>query len=225
MTKGRITQLQKIYIDITSRAAEYMKDFISVRTLRYSVLCLPQHLKKEHKMFVKEAKCDIKEAETSDDIFYVVSEHRDYLNYSLLQYLTDLYGNDELKKEMADFVKKIEAFRRETRLAIFCEVCGDDKPEENEKFAKLVTKHLMNWATATLEDVERFRRDICHELSLYEFSLNLKKVVRGCVEITWQFTCSLVVYIKDQIQPSSPSMMRHNVSTFTIYDPYTGIYM
>ena len=224
MTKGRITKLQQIYIDMTSRAAESMKGLASVRNLCYSVLCLPQNLKKEHELFGKE------ETETSDDIFYVAREHCDYLNYSLLQYLTDLYGNDKLQKEMAEYSQRMAVFRRKTRLAIFCEVC-EDKPEENDrKFATLVIKHQMDWVTATLEDIETFRRDICHELSLYEFSLNLKKVEVGHVQITWQITRALVAYIKSQIKPSSPSIMKHNVLTVTIYNhtagmPYSGKFL
>ncbi|CAI8034652.1 hypothetical protein GBAR_LOCUS19486 [Geodia barretti] len=37
----------------------------------------------------------------------------------------------------------------------------------------------MDWRTATLEDVEKFRIQVCRELSLYDFSLNLVKVARG----------------------------------------------
>ena len=216
ITRQRIVQLQKKYNDITSRAAECMNDCVSVRKLRYAVLCLPQNLKKEHKMFLKKAKGDVKEAETSDDIFYVVGEHCDYLSYSLLRHLIDLYGNDELKNEMADYIKQMEAFRHETRLEIFSEVC-DDKPERDDNnFSTLVTKHQMDWATVTLEDVENIRKNICRELSLYEFSLTLLEVARGCVEITWMVPRSLVAYIQKSIKPSSHSMMKHHVSTLTI---------
>ena len=61
--------LQEQYIDITSRAAECMKNHVSVQKLCYAVLCLPPNLKKEHKMFVKTAKAEVKEAESIDDIF------------------------------------------------------------------------------------------------------------------------------------------------------------
>ena len=73
ITRAKVLQLQKSYVDITSRAAEYMSANVTVRKLRFSVLCLPPALKKEHKAFIKEAKADIKEAESVDNVFYVVS--------------------------------------------------------------------------------------------------------------------------------------------------------
>ena len=113
MTTAKVVQLQKSYIDMTSHAAEYMSGNVEVRTLRFSVLCLPPALQKEYKGFIKEAKADIKESESVDDVFYVVGRCN-YLNYSLLKYLIDLYGSNKIKKEMANYVMQIKAFRRET---------------------------------------------------------------------------------------------------------------
>ena len=92
----------------------------------------------------------------------------------------------------------------------------------------MVTKHQIDWKTATLEDVEKFRVHTCRELSLYDFSLNLVKVARGCVEVTWAVPRSLVAYIQHCVKPSSESMMEHHVSTLTIdgfiaYDSSFGI--
>ena len=146
----------------------------------------------------------------------MVGDHCNYLSYSLLSHLIDLYGNDELKKVMGNYNKRMAIFRRETHLAIFCEVC-DDKPEkDNSKFSTVVTKHQMDWATATLEEVENIHKDICRELSLYEFSLILLQVAHGCVEITWLVPRSLVAYIQKSIKPSSHSMIKHCMSTLTI---------
>ncbi|CAI8006870.1 Ankyrin repeat domain-containing protein 50 [Geodia barretti] len=80
----------------------------------------------------------------------------------------------------------------------------------------MVSKHQMDWRTATLEDVEKFRIQVCRELSLYEFSLNLVKVAKGCVEVTWRVPRSLVTYIQNSVKPSSQSMMEHHVATLTI---------
>ena len=228
VTKAKVLQLQKTYVDIMSRAAEYMSANVTVRKLRFSVLCLPPTLKKEHKAFIKEAKADIKEAESVDDVFYVVG-CCNYLNYSLLKHLIDLYGSDEMKEEMADYAMKIKAFRRETRLHIFSEVCDDKREKDDGSFSLVVSKHRIDWATATLEDVENFRIDVCSELSLYSFSLVLSVVVQGCVEVTWLVPHSLVSYIQGKIKPSSPSMMKHRVTTLAIdgfiaYHSTTGIF-
>ena len=230
MTKAKVLQLHKCYVNIASCAEEYiMSTNVSVHKLCRSLLWLPPALKKEHKALIKEAKADIKVAESVDDVFDVVGRC-DFLNYSLLKYIIDMYGSDKIKEEMTNYAMQIKAFRKETRLQVFSEA-SEDKPEKDDgKFSLLVTKHDMDWATATLEDVENFRIDVCRELSLYTFSLNLSVVARGCVEVTWQVPRSLVTYIQALIKPSSPSMMKHHVSTLTIdgfiaYHSTTGIFI
>ena len=61
-TREKIDQLQKEYIDISVCAAEEFSNSVAAKKLRYSLLCLPSNLKKEHKRFLREAKADIKEA-------------------------------------------------------------------------------------------------------------------------------------------------------------------
>ena len=215
-TSEKIDELQKEYIDISVCAAEELSSSIEVKKLRYSLLCLPSNLKKEHKRFAKEAKAQIKQAESSEDIIDVIGEHYDYLHYSLLKYVIDLYGGQELKEKMANYVEKVKVFRKETRLQVFSEVCVGQPEEISQKFVEMVSKHQWDWRTVTLDDVEKFRIQVCQELSLYDFSLNLLKVARGCVEVTWRVPHSLMTYIQNSIKPSSQSMMEHHVTTLTI---------
>ena len=193
-----------------------MKESVAVQNLKFSILCLPRNLKREHKKFVKEAKDDIRSAESADDVMYVIGEHYDYLHYTLLGYVINLYGSTELKEKMSEYVRQVESFRKETRLEVFSEVCDDEPEKINGKFATMVTKHERDWKTATLEHVERFRIQVCRELSLYDFSLNLLKVARGCVEVTWRVPRSLVTFIQNCVKPSSQSMTDHQVTTLTI---------
>ena len=216
MTRERIDKLQKEYVDISVCAAEEMGKNVTVKTLRYSLLCLPKNLKKEHRKFVRETKAEMNEAESSEDIIDVIGEHFDYLHYTLLGYVIGLYGSGDLKKRMSEYVRQVESFRKETRLEVFSEVCDDEPEKINGRFATMVTKHERDWKTATLEDVERFRIQVCRELSLYDFSLNLLKVARGCVEVTWRVPRSLVTFIQNCVKPSSQSMTDHHVTTLTI---------
>ena len=216
VTREQIANLQKEYVAISVCAAKEMRKNVEVETLRYSLLCLPKHLKKEHRKFVREAKAEMKESESSEDIIDVIGEHFDYLHYTLLGYVVGLYGSGDLKKRMSEYVRQVESFRKETRLEVFSEVCDDEPEKINGRFATMVTKHEMDWKTATLEDVERFRIQVCRELSLYDFSLNLLKVARGCVEVTWRVPRSLVTFIQNCVKPSSQSMTDHHVSTLTI---------
>ena len=212
----KIDQLQKEYIDILVCAGEVLNKNVAVKNLRYSLLSLPPNLKKGHEKFITEAKAQMKKAELAEDIIELIAEHFNYFHFSLLKYVIDLYGNDDLKEKMTDYVNQIRKFREETRLEVYSEFCATEPENINSKFATMVSKHDMDWRTATLEDVEKFRIRVCRELSLYDFSLNLVKVARGCVEVTWRVPHSLVTYIQNSVKPSSQNMMEHHVTTLTI---------
>lgn len=225
MARKTMLHLQQIYVDILSRASECMRN--KVQKLRFSIISLPDYLKTEHKSFMKEAKADVKEAQSADDILYIVAEHFDYLRYSMLEHLINHHGSLELKNHMKYYVSRVEAFRKETRLEVFSDICADQPKKINGIFTTMVSKHMWDWATATLQDAEEFRKDKCREFSLYDISLNLLQVGRGCVEITWQVPCVVVGYFEKSIKPSSQFAIDHHVVTVTIdgfiaYDNTTG---
>ena len=212
-----------------SSAAGYMKSHVSAKELRFAVLLPPPHIKKSNENILEKATAAVKGAESVDDILLAVGKQGNYLSYSLLKYLIDHYCDVKLRKEMTGYVERIEEFRHDTRLEIFCEVCDDDTAEnENGGFSPIITKHKLNLATDTLESVERFRRDFSDEIFLHDYYLKLGKIARGCVEITWLVPRKVVAYIQKLIKPSSPCMIKYHVSTLTIdgfiaYDSSTGM--
>ena len=229
MTKEKEKQLEKTFDDIILHAQEDMiRNKIKIRYLRHSIIRLPGDLKREHEFFVEKVKTELKKAESIEDIFLILDDYWDYLNYSLLEHIVDRHvSSDEVKKEMTEYAKEISSFRMKTRLNIFYHV-HKRIPKVDEKFRSVVTKQAVSWSTATLEDVEKFRNDLCSELSLQTFSLQLAVVARGCVEITWLVPPSLVAYVKESMKLSSPTMRSHHVSKLTIdgfiaYDTTIGI--
>ena len=214
-----IQELEKKFDDLVLRAQEDMTtNHVDVRHLRHSITRLPCQLKDEHKEFLQEVKDDLKKAESVDDVFLIADEYWDFLNYSLLQHIIDRHASAEVNKEMKRFAQEILAFRKETSLHGFSKANSSlRKPKKaNDEFKKLVSKHNIDWSTATLEDVERFRNDICSELSLFSFSLQLAAVTVGSVVITWLVPQSLVAYIQKSITLSCQTMKKHHVTELTV---------
>ena len=206
-----------------------IRNKIEVLHLRHSIIRLPGDLKNEHHIFIKKVKAELKKAESIADIFFTVDDYWDFLNYSLLEHIIDRHASDNVKKEMAEYVAQVSAFRRKTRLDKFSEIYKRKEKKVDEKFRTLVTEHDIHLSTTTLEKVEEIRHDICSELSLREFSLQLAAVAPGSLVITWLVPQSLVAYIQKPIKLSSPAMRKHHVSQLTIdgviiYDSTIGNY-
>ena len=206
-----------------------IRNKIEVLHLHHSIIRLPGDLKNEHLIFVKTVKAELKKAESIADIFFTVDDYWDFLNYSLLEHIIDRHASDNVKKEMAEYVVQVNAFRRKTRLDKFSKIYKRKEKKVDEKFRTLVTEHDIHLSTTTLEKVEEIRHDVCSELSLREFSLQLAAVAPGSLVITWLVPQSLVAYIQKSVKLSSPAMRKHHVSQLTIdglivYDSTIGIY-
>ena len=190
---------------------------VEVRHLRQSFFLRPRDLRSEHKAFVKENKAELKGAESIEDLFITADEYWDFLNFSLLKHLINRHASEEIKVEVVEYGQQICAFRKKTPLNIFSKVYQRKEIRKvDEKFSKIITEHNIDWSTATLEDVEMFRNQLCSELSLYEFSLQVAVLISGSVVITWLVPQSLVAYFLKSVKLSSQSLRDHHVTKFTI---------
>ena len=226
-TKATITQLQRKFNDLVSRARKYMAaTHVDVQDLLQSITLLQGDLKSEHKLFIENKEEKLRKAESINDVFITVNGYWDFLNYSLLQHIIDQHATDEMKMEMEGYAKDIAQFRKETELRVFSKVYKR-KPKADDEFVKLVSKQKIDWSKATLEVVEQFRNDICSELSLSTFSLQLAAVEKGCIVLTWLVPQSLVAHIQKAITLSSQTMRKHQVSQlivdgFVTYESHAG---
>ena len=206
-----------------------IRNRIKVLHLRHSIIRLPGDLKKEHRLFVRKVKPELKKAKSIEDIFFAIDDYWDFLNYSLLVHIINRHASDVIKKEMAEYTAQVCVFRRKTRLDKFSKIYKRKEKKVDERFRTLVTEHNIQLSTTTLEKVEEIRHDVCSELSLQEFSLQLAAVAPGSLVITWLVPQSLVAYIQKSVKLSSPAMRKHHVSQLTIdglivYDSTIGNY-
>ena len=202
---------------------------VEVRHLRQSFFLRPGDLRSEHKSFVKENKAELKAAESIEDLFITADEYWDFLNFSLLKHLINRHASEEIKVEVVEYGQQIHSFRKKTQLNIFSKVYQRKEVRKvDNNFCKIITEHNIDWSTATLEDVEAFRNQLCSELSLYEFSLQVAMLISGSVVITWLVPQSLVEYFLKSVKLNSRSLKDHHVTKFTIdgfivYDANTGV--
>ena len=203
---------------------------VEVRRLRQSFLRRPGDLKNEHKYFVKEKEDKLMKAQSVDDLFYTADDYWDFLNFSLLEHLINRHASEEIKVEVVEYGQKIRVFRKKTPLNIFSKVYQRKEVRKvDNNFRKIITEHNIDWSTATLEDVETFRNQLCSELSLYEFSLQVAVLISGSVVITWLVPQSLVAYFLKSVKLNGRSLRDHHVAKFTIdgfivYDSTIGVY-
>ena len=228
IARTAIRLLEETFDDLVLCTRKYMTTtHVDVQDLLHSITRLPGDLKSEHELFIEKKEEKLSRAKRVEDVFLTANRYWDFLNYSLLQHIIDRHASDEIKQEMKGYAGEIAQFRKKTCLRMFSKVYKRKPKKADDQFKKLVSEHKIDWSTATLEDVEQFRNDICSELSLSAFSLQLAAVTTGSVVLTWLVPQSLVAHIQKAITLSSQTMRKHHVvqvvvDGFITYDSHTG---
>ena len=224
--KADVTELEEKFHALVVRAIKHLSDTkVDLMELRQAITLLPTILMeyKKTKKFVQENEKFFLKAESIEEVFIIANYYWNFLNYSLLECIIKQFGSNDMIKEMEKYVTEIEFFRKNTLIKPFSKVYKIRSDFKNDERKKIVSKLEINFSTATIEDAEKYRRDLFGELSIPEFSIQLAEIQDGCMMLTWLVSDSLVAHVQKTIKPSSPTMKKHNVSLF-IVDGFVAYY-
>ena len=122
---------------------------------------------------------------------------------------------------MQDYVDKLSAFKRRTRLCDFIDSwpCKDDRPPE-EELRKVVIKNFkmrQEWTQCTLQDVESFKTALVHKFFLPEYDIILQKAERGCVCVTWLTSPSTATLLQQNLANIETEFFKeHSIDAVTV---------
>ena len=148
-------------------------------------------------LFLKENHKVLRQCEDHLELFGSLNFYWNYLAPDLLDHLIgELTKKHEdfntTASEMTAYKKDLEEFKKRTALVLFCE--ADPRPLDEDPppgFRKMVVK--FDWPrTATLEDVERFRRRYASNYDLQTCAMMLNSIGTGSFTVTWFVPVSVV---------------------------------
>ena len=175
------------------------KCFVTVMAVVY---ILTNIRTQEHRVFLKENHKVLRQCADHLELFGSLNFYWNYLAYDLLDHLIRQltkkhnWFQTAVAGEMAVYKKDMEEFRKRTSLVLFCEaepVTLEEDPPPG--FRKMVVK--FDWPkTATLEDVEKFRRRYASSYDLQTCAMMLNSVGTGSFTVTWFIPVSVVEMLR-----------------------------
>lgn len=216
MMKEKVGQLQKTYRKLFTAAADELKAHVSTLNLSYSTLCLKPSPTQE----ISKTSEQVVLAEEDDKVnMFEDYNESDFLNYFMLEEIVNCHGGAELKMKMGDYVTKIKVFRKETKVQIFSKVFNSANVNKKFHTIKISFKgDKLDWATATLDDVEQLRISLCNEFFLNTFSLHILELSEGSISVVLGFAKSLWNWIRGIIATNTQSLL-----SLTMIDQQTNI--
>jgi hypothetical protein len=137
----------------------------------------------------------LRQAPDVTELFFMLDDYWDPLNYFLLERLVLLpatrglfadhlrYIYDGLKERMQKYKENMEYFRKHTDVEVYCSsvLLHKRNPQIPAGFKELVETRDLK----TLEDVEKFRQEVAYEHKLFDCLVFLKKIICGSVVLTF----------------------------------------
>ena len=183
---------------------EVMKQKPDLETFCMKITLLPTSLKEEHQQYLKDNLPQLYNAKSIPEIFGLLNFYWNYLHYSLLQYIIEIYGTDDTKELMKCYIKDVKSFQQETTLAMFWEAqpkLTSPKSLGGEKLTvEVLTKHEKLTSGSSLKSVDELRQKFACEVSLPDVTIIIKEMLPGCVVIVWLMPAKGEITLKNQVK-------------------------
>ena len=190
-----ITMTRSALCKKESEDSEFIKEF------RDYLLFLPLSKKSPHAKFFHRNRDAIRNAKSIEELLEFLSNYCDYSNYNLLLRLIKKFGNAAEKKRIQDYCTSLERFEKGTPVNIYLVAI---KASETilEEFSTMVMKMERRTSTCTLHDVRVFKEDLCETAFLPSYSISIKSVDKGCVQVVLCFPPDCVGWILAALTPA-----------------------
>ena len=179
---------------------------VEVKEVVYELSTLPATEMSEHKVFLEEKSDKLEESKNHTALFRGLNFYWTYLSPHLLKHLVhQLPALKEIQKEMESYMTRLQEFRTQTPLELFCRVDKERiKPPEGFRAVvatfKQVKSKKFKSNTITLQDIEEFRLEYGKHYQLRDLALMLlPEVQRNCFIVTFLVPVSVVELLHSNI--------------------------
>ena len=144
-------------------------------------------------------KQDIAQASSVNDIIMLLNLYWDCFNYGLLEPLVKQCGCNQTKQLMGQFVRDVNAFMENTKLADLMGIWRG-REEVPPGFTQMITHHRLDSKQVTLHKVNDFRKDFCQVYSLHQVVLIFKSAYFGSVAVVWLIPSHVVEHLCEEMK-------------------------
>ena len=174
-----------------SKKATESKDFLNQFCVTFTRLPLSRKFK--HLRFLSDEKTRLRIAKDVHEIFDILQPYLKYTDYSLLQHIINIFGEQKLKQEMEKYVAALEEF--EKRVSVDDIQSVSFKRELPCNYKPLQFKIEINSSSCSLYGARKIREAITNEAALEPYVDILLGVSPSSVTITLAFPSHVLALV------------------------------
>ena len=145
-----------------------------------------------------------------------------FIDYHLMEYIIKKFGNEDLKRRMAQYIRDLLTFETCTTITQLIEVWNkQDSVPKDCNDATATVKIDKDPTHVTVFDLNMFRKKLCGEIwpRLSEYAshvLHNCKLRIGCFVVTWRFHSGLRLELEEKACKAHEFFERNQVLSFSI---------
>ena len=141
---------------------------ISVEQVLQVLTMLPFAIRKQYQDTIQTMLPKLETKDRISSLFHLLDPLFTFIDYELLKHLVTKFGSSKLKEDMLAYIEKVQSFKRVTTVSELIEYWpGLELPESN--YSRLRAKLGDDPGTFTLEELDKFRRNLFSHLRLSDF--------------------------------------------------------
>ncbi len=176
---------------------------------RQTLMTLPSPITSENEDFIISKYPLFEDAKSIESIFVYLNFYLSFIDFSLLEHIIEQFGSDSLKRDMSSYAKDMRHFRMNTPVS----EALDHLPRNSDLpagYSRLKAKFAYNVQTATLEDVDTYRKGLAKRCLLSPLVLSLFDLQESSLLVTWLVPAAVGAMISDQVQKKTASFFLSN---------------
>lgn len=217
------TRLNDTFYAISQSLFRHLEDaHVHPRDVRTHLTVLnSKMLMKEASAIVDKAARELETKGTLTGLFnFLNSCVWNFMDYHLMEYVIKEFGNEELRRRMAQYIRDLQVFESHTTVSQLIEVWSEQDlaPEDCEDATVKIDKDPTR---VTVSELNMFRKKLRVEFwpRLSEYAshvLHHCKLRTGCFVVTWKFPSSLRLELEEKACKAHDFFERNKVLSFSI---------
>ena len=186
-----IKQFEEKYADLVVFVRNaFKRGGVSFEKVQNGLMQLPVSLKQYARLLQNEAS-HLARASSIDELFFILSPHWDFLNPSLLAYLTHRFGDEHTIRSVEEYLGELKVFRMRTKINSFIDKWTGILPPDTQE---IVMELGDNWREQSLEQLEEFRIEVSRKRCFEDYVMPLKRIKVSSVDAVFSLPDSVDIH-------------------------------
>lgn len=224
LVEREFSRLEEAFHALSVSLLEYLEDkSIKPNEIRRHITQLPVSLIKESGEVVDRVADKLEKKETLTGLFTFLNVCMwNFMDYHLLEYIVKIFGGENLKRRMKQYVSELEMFERHTSVydLIECWPGQDRMPVESSEASLKVEIDPKLYTVAELNHLrQKLSMQFWPRLSeCAKFAMRHSTHRGGCFVVVWTFPSDLTIELEEAVSsPTTRAVFKENrVQSFSV---------